>query len=290
MTETIAILGANGVFARHLIPVLCDAGHSVRAIVRRPDAAGTARACGCEIRTADIFDTDAVAYAIEGCNTVVNLTSALPGPSGRGNFAANDILREKGTLSLIEACRRAGTTRMLQHSIGMVNATGDDRWGDEDQYYQSNEDTVATRAFAAALTMEDRVRSSGLEWLILRGGLFYGPGTGKDDHWFEQAARGRMKLPGDGSGYVSLVHVADMANAAAAALKLWPAGGTMIVCDDEPVTWRTLFHHVMESSGHIGMREGGAETLPSFRLSNVRAKQLLDWTPFYRTFRQGLAR
>ncbi|WP_121065117.1 NAD-dependent epimerase/dehydratase family protein [Chachezhania antarctica] len=288
--ETIAILGANGVFARHLIPVLCDAGIPVRAVVRRPDSAGVARAAGCEIRTADIFDTDALAYAIDGCETVVNLTSALPGPSGRGNHEANDILRDKGSLSLIEACRRSGSTRLLQQSMSMVNATGDDSWGGEDRYYQGNENTVSTRAFAAALTMEERIRTSGLEWVILRGGMFYGPGTGSDDNWFKLAETGRLKLPGDGSGFVSLCHISDMARATASALQQWTPGGTMIVCDDEPVTWRDLFHYVLESVGRVGLKEGGEETYPSFRLANTRAKQTLGWKPFFRSFREGLAR
>jgi len=289
-SETIAVLGANGVFARHLIPVLRDAGIPVRAVVRRPDAAGIARAAGCEIRTADIFDTDALAYAIDGCNTVINLATALPGPSGRGNPEANDILRDKGSLSLIEACRRAGSIRLLQQSQAMVNATADDSWGQEDRYYQGNENTIATRSFAAALTMEDRIRNSGLEWVILRGGLFYGPGTGLDDNWYQLARTGHLKLPGDGSSFVSLCHIADMARATALALQQWPRGGTMIVCDDEPVTWRELFQYVLESVGRVGLKDGAEEDYPSFRLANTRAKQTLNWTPFFRSYREGLAR
>jgi uncharacterized protein YbjT (DUF2867 family) len=52
----IAVLGANGVYGRHLIPKLIARGQRVRALVRRPEAAGFARACGAEVRVADIFD------------------------------------------------------------------------------------------------------------------------------------------------------------------------------------------------------------------------------------------
>ena len=45
-TETVAVLGANGVYARHLIPRLAAAGYRVRALVRRPEAASVATACG----------------------------------------------------------------------------------------------------------------------------------------------------------------------------------------------------------------------------------------------------
>lgn len=80
MADTIAILGANGVYARHLIPRLVATGYPVRAVVRRPEAAGFARACGAEIRIADIFDTNSMIAAFEGCSAAINLATTLPGP------------------------------------------------------------------------------------------------------------------------------------------------------------------------------------------------------------------
>src|SRR5687767_11883801 len=97
MTATIAILGANGVYGRHLIPRLAARGLRVRALVRRPEAAGVAKGCGVEIHVADIFDGASLAAAVAGCDVGVNLATSLPGPSGRGDFAANDRLRRDGT-------------------------------------------------------------------------------------------------------------------------------------------------------------------------------------------------
>jgi uncharacterized protein YbjT (DUF2867 family) len=54
MSIDIAVLGAPGVSGRRLLPRLAAAGHRVRALVRRPAVAGVARACGAEIRVADI--------------------------------------------------------------------------------------------------------------------------------------------------------------------------------------------------------------------------------------------
>jgi nucleoside-diphosphate-sugar epimerase len=56
MTIRIAVLGANGVYARHLIPRLVAEGYEVRAVVRRPEAASAARAAGAIVMIADIFD------------------------------------------------------------------------------------------------------------------------------------------------------------------------------------------------------------------------------------------
>jgi hypothetical protein len=78
----------------------------------------------------------------------------------------------------------------LQQSIAMVNAAGADRWSDEETPYAGADSEMANLAVAAALSMEQSVRQSDRDWLILRGGLFYGPGTGFDDDWFERAKAG----------------------------------------------------------------------------------------------------
>jgi uncharacterized protein YbjT (DUF2867 family) len=81
----IAILGANGVYGRHLTPQLVAAGHKVRALVRRPEAGGIARGCAADVRLADIFDEASMVAAMEGCEIGINLATSLPGPSGRGD-------------------------------------------------------------------------------------------------------------------------------------------------------------------------------------------------------------
>lgn len=290
MTGTIAILGGNGVYARHLIPCLTAAGYPVRAVVRRPEAAGMARACGAQIRTADIFDTAAMTAAFEGCAVAINLATTLPGPSGRGDFAANDRLRVEGAPNFIAACRAAGVTRMIQQSIGFVNASGSDAWSSEETVFHADPDTIAGRAIIAALEMEETIRASGLDWLILRGGLFYGPGTGFDERWFASAGAGKLRMPGDGSDYVSLVHIADMAAATVAAVARWPSRQALIVCDDEPVRWHELFGFIAACQGQPAPEPGGAAGFPSFRLRNTRAVAALDWEPFFTSYRVGLAR
>ena len=65
---TIAVLGATGVYGRHLIPRLVARGYRVRALVRRPEAAAVAAACGAELRVADVFDAASLRAGLEGCD------------------------------------------------------------------------------------------------------------------------------------------------------------------------------------------------------------------------------
>ncbi len=285
--QTVAILGANGVYGRWLTPRLVRAGHAVRALVRRPEAASVAAACGADVRSADIFDEASLVAALEGCDLGINLATSLPGPSGRGNYEENDRIRRDGTPIWLRACQKAGVTRVLQQSIAMLSASGNGAWSDEDTTVSGGDDVVG-QAFNASIAMEEAARTSDLDWLILRGGLFYGPGTGFDDDWYARARAGKLRLPGDGSDYVSPLHIADMAAATAAAIECWPSRRTLIIADDEPATWRDLFGFIAKSVGAPPPEAGGRAGFPSFRVSNARAKAALNWAPFYTSYRVGL--
>ena len=287
--QTIAILGASGVYARWLIPQLMGRGYRVRALVRRPEAAGVAVACGADVRVADIFDEASLVAGLQGADIGINLATTLPGPSGRGDFDANDRLRREGTPIWVKACHDGGVQRVVQQSIAMVNAAGD-AIADENTAYTVSGDGPAARAIDAALAMEDAIRSSRADWLILRGGLFYGPGTGFDDEWFSRAQAGKLRLPGDGDSYVSLLHIADMASATCAALERWPSRQALIVADDEPARWRDVFSYIATLAGGPPPAPGGRQGFPSFRVSNRRARELLSWAPFYTNYHVGLVR
>jgi nucleoside-diphosphate-sugar epimerase len=289
----IAILGANGVYGRHLTPRLVAAGHDVRALVRRPEAAGIARGCGADVRLADIFDEASMAAAMERCDMSINLATSLPGPSGRGDYAMNDRVRREGAPNWLKACAQAGIKRVIQQSIAMVNAAGE-QLADEETKLGEVENAIAAAAIHATLDMEKAVRGLSadldLDWVILRGGLFYGPGTGFDDDWFARAAAGKLRAPGDGRGFVSLVHISDMAAATVKAVERWPSREAIIVCDDAPVRWGELFGFVAMAAGAAPPETGGRAGFPSFRTSNAKAKRLLEWAPHYADYRMGLAR
>lgn len=290
MTQLVAVLGATGVFGRHLIPRLAASGHSVRALVRTPASARSAAACGAEVVRADIFDEASLVSGLSRCDVAINLATSLPSPTSQGgDYARNDALRREGTPIWVRACRAAGVARIIQQSIAMVHAGGGAAVSDEDTFHPMGEAGIATAAISAARDMESTIVQSGLDWLVLRGALFYGPGTGFDADWFARARAGKLRLPGDGSDYVSLVHIADMAAATVAAIERWPSRRALIVCDDNPAPWRDVLSHVCSLAGVTAPMAGGRLLMPSFRVSNRRARAALQWSPRYPDYRSGLA-
>ncbi|MGE0420811.1 MAG: NAD-dependent epimerase/dehydratase family protein [Reyranellaceae bacterium] len=275
MSLAIGVLGAGGVYGRHLVPRLLARGHRVRALVRRPAAAPP----GSSVRIADIFDGESLRRGLDGCDVVINLATAVPRPDRPADFTMNDRIRREGTARLIAACGRG--QRLLQQGIAMVHAGGEALVDEQAALH-------AGPATASAIDMETLVHDSGLSHLILRGGLFYGPGTGREAQWLDAAREGSMVIPGDGSAFVSLIHVADMAEATAMAVDARSAGGILLVVDDHPVRWRELLSYVAKRAGAPEPGTGAPIRLPSFRCGNAAARAALGWRPFYADYRSGL--
>ena len=210
--------------------------------------------------------------------------------TSKGDFAKNDQLRREGTPIFVRACRDAGVPRILQQSIAMIHAGGGDAWANEMTFHPLGDDGVAAAAISAVRAMEATIEASELDWLVLRGGLFYGPGTGFDDDWFARARAAKLRIPGEGNDYVSLVHIADMAAATVAAIGRWPSRQALIVADDQPAPWREVLSYVCAVAGGSPPQPGGRALMPSFRVTNRRARESLSWAPLHADYRAGLVR
>src|SRR5688572_7216396 len=113
MKPSVAVLGATGVYGRHLLPRLAARGFAVRALVRNPVTASSARACGAEVVAADIFDEQALVSALRGCGVAINLATALRVQDAGVDYDLNDRVRREGVPMFLRACERAGVQRVV---------------------------------------------------------------------------------------------------------------------------------------------------------------------------------
>jgi 2-alkyl-3-oxoalkanoate reductase len=277
----VAVLGATGVLGRQVLPRLIERGHEVRAVVRAPAQAARLARLGVEAYHGDILDAASLAQAVAGCDAALHLATAVPKPGMPREPTLNDRIRREGTAHLIAACRHAHVARYVQQSIAHLVADGTAELRDESAPLQP------AAATSSAADMEALVRQSRLHWSILRGGAFYGPGTGRDEDWRGLARAGRLQIPGDGAAYLSLIHVADMADAVVLAAERAPAESMMAIVDDEPVTWAALFNHLAALEDGPSPHIGGPPMWPSFRISNARARRELGWRPNHASYRSG---
>jgi nucleoside-diphosphate-sugar epimerase len=240
-------------------------------------------ALGGEPVRADILDRASLDAAVADCEAALHIATAIPAARGTGDWATNDRIRREGTENLLAACMQAGVARYLQQSVAMILTARDDRPQTED------DETVGAGRLVSSVDAEAMVRGSALDWRILRGGAFYGPGTGHGAEWLEAARKPGYAMPGDGSGFISLIHIADMAEATALAIETDNGRSTWNAVDDEPVRMRDLTTYIARLAGGPPPETGGATHLASFRVSNAKLKAELGWRPRYASYRSGLA-
>lgn len=278
----IAVIGASGVLGRHVVPMLLERGHDVHALVRNPAAFPVPRHSRLSLWTADILIPESLDNGLSGCEAVLHLATAIPKGGTTPDWSANTAVRTAGTRNLLRVAASAGLRRYVQQSIAMIYKDAGAAWIDE-----SAPMAPPNPVTGPVHEMEALVRASGLAWIILRGGVFYGPGTARMADWNSQAAAGTLSLPGDGSDYISLIHVEDMAAAAAVAAETEASALTVNVVDDEPVTYAQLFGFVADLHGAPPPRVGGARVFASMRVSNRLARDKLGWRPRYKSYRDG---
>jgi nucleoside-diphosphate-sugar epimerase len=125
------------------------------------------------------------------------------------------------------------------------------------------------------------------EWVVLRYGTLYGPGTwySRDDMMGRLARDGKLPADADVS---SFVHVEDAAAAAEQALQ-WHTRAVNVV-EDEPAAgyeWAPVFCAAVGADRPAradGHRHGWARGAV-----NRHARERLNWEPIHPTWRSGFA-
>lgn len=153
----IAVVGGNGQIARHLHPLLVNAGHTPLALVRTQAYAPDLEALGAQVRVLDIEASTPHDYAraFAGADAVV--FAAGGGPDG--NIERKRTVDLGGSLGSIAGAKQAGISRFVQISAISVDepvtADAGDVW----------------KAYVEAKRDADKaLRGSGLDWTIIRPG------------------------------------------------------------------------------------------------------------------------
>jgi len=183
------VAGASGAIGRRLMPLLRNAGHDVTGMTRAPDAAREMKAAGVEPTIVDVFDAVALERAVTAArpDVVMHQLTDLPRVlENEAQLAAayprNARIRTEGTRNLVAAAKAAGARRFIVQSVAFAYLPGKEPYVETDPLNLVDGPRLVT--VRAAADMEDQVLKSGMEGIVLRYGLLYGPGT-----WSEGASR-----------------------------------------------------------------------------------------------------
>jgi nucleoside-diphosphate-sugar epimerase len=215
----IFLAGASGAIGRRLLPLLHEAGHDVTGMTRSTDVARELKAAGILAVVVDVFDADALKRAVVEARPEIIMHQLTDLPRVLGDeaelaaaYPRNARIRTEGTRNLVAAANAASARRFIVQSVAFAYAPGKQPYVETDPLNLSDGPRLVT--VRAAADMEQQVLDSGMEPVVLRYGLLYGPGT-----WSEGPAR---KPP---------VHVDAAAHAAL--LALTRKRGIFNIADDD---------------------------------------------------------
>jgi 2-alkyl-3-oxoalkanoate reductase len=287
---------------------LFEAGHQVTAITRSEAKLAELRNVGAEPVLCDVFDARRLGIVVARAepDALINQLTDLPqslNPRKLGEYyAANNRVRREGTQNLLSAALGAGVRRFVMQGAAYWYAqTGGPVKTEDAPLYLDSPPPIGPAVETIKHVEEAVLSADGIEGVVLRYGMFYGPGTwyAKDGDVGRQVKKRRYPIIGQGEGVYSFVHVDDAAAATVAALE-GARPGVYNVVDDEPASateWMPLYADALGAKRPPRVPVFVARLLAGKALvewmlglrgaSNEKIKKELGWSPRYESWRRG---
>lgn len=299
----VLVTGANGFVGRATCDMLASKGHDVRAAVRSRDGLADGAVAIGEIGPLTQWD-----IALAGCDVVVHLAARVHVMHGASSNAADfHRVNAEGSVRLAIEAARAGVRRMIYLSSVKVNGeSSGTRPLNEDDPPAPTDDYGVSKA-EAEKRLKVVARETGLELVILRPPLVYGPGVKANFLQLVRIVDSGVPLPFSSlDNRRSLLGVGNLAHAIETCL-VHPAAAnrTFFVSDDHDVSTPGLIRELavalkkparlfpfppalLGATGRITGRAGQVARLTGSLQIDVSAlKNALGWRP-HQSLRDGL--
>ncbi|MDP6689765.1 MAG: NAD-dependent epimerase/dehydratase family protein [Alphaproteobacteria bacterium] len=287
----VAVTGASGYIALHVIAGLLDQGHEVRGTLRdmaRGDQIRTALARQTEVSKLSFAQTDLTSddgwdEAFAGCQYVQHIASPLPAADPK-NHDELIIPARDGALRALGAATRAGVERVVMTSSVAAVGQGHevrDNFTENDWSIE----TLEIGAYALSKTIAERAAwdfiaglpdDQSLELVTINPSLVVGPLIDPDGSASIEIVRKFMarEVPGCPRFGISLVDVRDVAAAHIAAMTAPGAAGHRYICSTE-FRWMSQIAEQLNTEFGPSGRPVPTRVLPNFA---VRLVALFDPT------------
>jgi len=307
--KRVLVTGSSGFIGCHLCAELSRRGWVVRGTIRQFDPQRDS-ASEVEPVVVDVERDDGWSAALSKVEVVVHLVGRThvvrdkaPDP-----LAAYRAINVEGTQRVLRACVQAGVPRFIY--LSSIKAVGE---GSEIPYDEASpcapEDAYGITKREAEIAVLETAARTGLQAVILRPPLVYGPGVkGNFLRLLRLVDRGIPFPLGCTHNARSMVFVGNLTSAIVALLDRPTTKETFfhVTDDGEPLSTKELVtrlgylmgrrvHHIPVPApllrlggGLLGHAGEVRRLVSSLRVSGKRIKEVLNWTSPY-TVEQGLA-
>lgn len=215
----ILVTGGAGFIGSHTVAAVQAAGHKVRVVDNLSTGSPSNLPAGVEFIAGSVTDPGLMSAAAAGCDAVIHLAALVSVPHSLTEPAETHLVNTTGTVTALEAARRAGVRRFVLASTCAI-------YGDLPGRKREQAPVQPQVPYAASKLMAEQwaqlyCRAYGMETAILRYFNVYGPRQRADSPYSGVLARWSAAIAadvpclvfGDGEQTRDFVSVHDVAAA-----------------------------------------------------------------------------
>ena len=215
MAETVLVTGATGFIGGALAARLAAAGLNVRCLARRGSDTSGLETAGLECVEGDLLDKPSLERAAAGVSAVWHLAALVRANEflARRKKIADEFhaVNALGTENLARASASAGAKRFVYFSS--ISALGPGENINEEA--QPRPVTLYGRSkLEGEALLRKAASGTGLEFIVLRPAMIYGPGAERWTTLFNAVRTGLVPIPGKGENSISICWLESLLDAA----------------------------------------------------------------------------
>jgi UDP-glucose 4-epimerase len=242
-----------------------------------------------------ITDREALERALHSCDAVAHLAAVADVNDVHAEPEDAERVNARGTVAVLEACRRAGVKRIVYASTIWVYSDCAEEEVDEDTLLPPPSHLYTSTKLAGELYCKAYQELYGIDYTILRFGIPYGPRAREAaviPAFVGKAMRGEpLTLAGDGGQSRRFVYVEDLAEGVVVGLSTVATNRVYNLASDENVTIKQIAENVQQLMGDVEIVYTPARPgdFGGKVVSSERADRELGWTAAT-PFSEGLRR
>jgi UDP-glucose 4-epimerase len=280
----VLVTGGSGFIGSHVVDKLRVRGHEPVIYDLRPSPWHTDPDHPVDTVLGSITDREALERALHSCDAVAHLAAVADVNDVHAEPEDAERVNARGTVTVLEAARRAGVKRIVYASTIWVYSDCQGDEVDEETLLPAPSHLYTSTKLAGELYCKAYQELYGIDYTILRFGIPYGPRAREAaviPAFVNKAFKGEpLTLAGDGLQSRRFVYVEDLADGVALGVSDVASNRVYNLASDETVTIKQIAETVKEQVGDVEIVYTPARPgdFGGKIVSSARAKQELGWT------------